>query len=336
MHRALPETRPPPPGPQTASRAADRRGFDPDPMIKYLLGLRTGSPHDAPAGRGAGWPDAVDVAAITALCHAAREVFLAQPMLLAVTAPVTICGDIHGQFYDLLRIFELADTALPYTSYLFLGDYVDRGTRSLETICLLLALKVKYPTAMWLLRGNHEAASINSVYGFFDECKRRANVKLWKTFISVFDCMPVAAVVAGCMFCCHGGLSPELTTRESLEAINAIARPCDVPDDGLMCDLLWADPDDVPGWSPNDRGVSYTFGRDVLAAFLERSGLELVVRAHQVVEDGYEFFGSQRLVTVFSAPNYCGDTHNVGCVMRVRSDLTCSFQGLREQVAARG
>uniref|UniRef100_A0A672ZWE4 Serine/threonine-protein phosphatase n=1 Tax=Sphaeramia orbicularis TaxID=375764 RepID=A0A672ZWE4_9TELE len=198
---------------------------------------------------------------IRGLCLKSREIFLSQPILLELEAPLKICGDVHGQYYDLLRLFEYGGFP-PESNYLFLGDYVDRGKQSLETICLLLAYKIKYPENFFLLRGNHECASINRIYGFYDECKRRYNIKLWKTFTDCFNCLPVAAIVDEKIFCCHGGLSPDL---QSMEQIRRVMRPTDVPDQGLLCDLLWADPDkDVLGWGENDRGVSFTFGADVV------------------------------------------------------------------------
>jgi len=151
--------------------------------------------------------------------------------------------------------------------------------------------------------------------GFYDECKRRYNIKLWKTFTDCFNCLPVAAIVDEKIFCMHGGLSPEL---QNMEQIKRIMRPTDIPDTGLLCDLLWADPDkDIVGWGENDRGVSFTFGEDVVAQFLRRHDLDLVCRAHQVVEDGYEFFARRQLVTIFSAPNYCGEFDNAGAMMSV-------------------
>lgn len=143
------------------------------------------------------------------LCLKSREIFLQQPILLELEAPLKICGDIHGQYTDLLRLFEYGGFP-PEANYLFLGDYVDRGKQSLETICLLLAYKIKYPENFFLLRGNHECASINRIYGFYDECKRRYNIKLWKTFTDCFNCLPIAAIIDEKIFCCHGGLSPDL------------------------------------------------------------------------------------------------------------------------------
>ncbi|KAL5991690.1 hypothetical protein ACLOJK_012599 [Asimina triloba] len=231
-------------------------------------------------------------------------------------------GDIHGQYSDLLRLFEYGGLP-PQANYLFLGDYVDRGKQSLETICLLLAYKIKYPENFFLLRGNHECASINRIYGFYDECKRRFNVRLWKVFTDCFNCLPVAALIDDKILCMHGGLSPDLN---NLDQVKSISRPTDVPDTGLLCDLLWSDPGrDVQGWGMNDRGVSYTFGADKVSEFLQKHDLDLVCRAHQVVEDGYEFFADRRLVTIFSAPNYCGEFDNAGAMMSVDESLIESF-----------
>lgn len=258
-----------------------------------------------------------------------REVFLSQPSLLELEAPIKICGDIHGQYYDLLRLFEYGGFP-PDSNYLFLGDYVDRGKQSLETICLLLAYKIKYPENFFLLRGNHECASINRIYGFYDECKRRYSIRLWKMFTECFNCMPIAAIVDEKIFCMHGGLSPEL---HNMEQVRKVIRPTDIPDTGLLCDLLWSDPEEgISGWGENDRGVSFTFGADVVQKFLEKHDLDLVCRAHQVVEDGYKFFAKRQLVTIFSAPNYCNEFDNAAAMMSVDETLMCSFQILKPAV----
>jgi len=263
---------------------------------------------------------------ICTLCMRSRDVFMDQPILLELECPLKVCGDVHGQYADVLRLFECGGFP-PEANYLFLGDYVDRGKQSLETICLLLCYKVKFPENFFLLRGNHECASINRIYGFYDECKRRYSIRLWKTFTDCFNCLPVSAVIDEKILCMHGGLSPELS---NLGQIATVVRPTDVPDTGLLCDLLWSDPEkEISGWGENDRGVSFTFGPDVVQSFLRKHGLDLVCRAHQVVEDGYEFFARRSLVTLFSAPNYCGEFDNAGAVMSVDEAMCCAFQILR-------
>lgn len=296
---------------------AEENNINVDQCIAKLLEVRGGKP-----GKQVSLPEND----IKALCLKVRDIFMSQPILLELEAPLKICGDIHGQYYDLLRLFEYGGFP-PESNYLFLGDYVDRGKYSIECICLLFAYKLKYPENFFLLRGNHESATINRLYGFYDECKRRYSIRLWKIFCDVFNCLPISAVVDEKILCMHGGLSPELT---SLDLINKIPRPADVPDNGMVCDLLWSDPDkDVKGWEENERGVSYVFGPDVVESVLKKLDLDLVCRAHQVVEDGYEFFAKRQLVTVFSAPNYCGEFDNSGAIMSVDDSLMCSFQILK-------
>jgi len=251
-----------------------------------------------------------------------REVFMSQPMLLEITPPILICGDIHGQYYDLLRIFDRCGLP-PQSNYLFLGDYVDRGRHSVETIVLLYAFKIMFPVTFFLLRGNHECASINKMYGFYDDVKRRYNIRLFKAFTDVFNCMPVACSISEKILCMHGGLSPEL---DNVKKINDIQRPCDVPERGLLCDLLWADPEDeISGYEESDRGVSYLFGEDIVGDFLDTVDMDLIVRAHQVMERGYAFFAQRQLVTLFSAPCYCGEFDNAAAVMKIDERLQCSF-----------
>lgn len=260
---------------------------------------------------------------IVQICVQAREIFMAQPSLLELSTPVKIVGDVHGQFSDLLRLFTKCGFP-PASNYLFLGDYVDRGKLSLETMLLLLCYKIKYPENFFLLRGNHECANVTRVYGFYDECKRRSSIKIWKTFVDTFNTLPLAAIVAGKIFCVHGGLSPVLN---SMDEIRHVSRPTDVPDFGLINDLLWSDPIDSPNeWEDNERGVSYCYNKVAINKFLNKFGFDLICRAHMVVEDGYEFFNDRSLVTVFSAPNYCGEFDNWGAVMSITDGLLCSFE----------
>ncbi|KAF1800731.1 serine/threonine-protein phosphatase PP-Z1 [Mucor lusitanicus] len=260
---------------------------------------------------------------IVAICRAVHEVFMSQPTLIELNPPVKVMGDIHGQYHDLIRLFEMGGFP-PDANYLLLGDYVDRGKQSLETILLLFCYKIKYPENFFLLRGNHECANVTRVYGFYDECKRRTNVKIWKSFVDVFNSLPIAGLVAGKIFCVHGGLSPSLA---AMDDIRTIVRPTDVPEFGLLNDLLWADPSDTAfDWEDNERGVSYCFGKKIVNEFLSKFDLDLVCRAHMVVEDGYQFFNERTLVTVFSAPNYCGEFDNFGAIMSVNEELLCSFE----------
>jgi len=265
-----------------------------------------------------------------------REIFLAQPGLIDVNSPLKVCGDIHGQYYDLLRLFDSAGYPSQDCRYLFLGDYVDRGKNSIETICLMLAYKILLPNNFFLLRGNHECGAVNKIYGFYDDCKRRYNIKLWKAFTDTFNCMPLAGLVEKKLLCMHGGLSPELL---DLAMIRDLARPLEVPEHGVVCDLLWADPsgeETFTGWKPNDRGVSFTFGRDIVHGFLQAHDLDLICRAHQVVEHGYQFYASRALVTIFSAPNYCGEFDNAAAVMSINTELVCSFQILKPPTRSQG
>ncbi|UMM13609.1 hypothetical protein L5515_001791 [Caenorhabditis briggsae] len=255
-------------------------------------------------------------------------VFNKQATLIEISAPINICGDIHGQFCDLLRLFD--KNGFPHrANYLFLGDYVDRGRYCLETILLLFAYKAIFPNHFFLLRGNHECPNINKIYGFYDEIQRRYNnLAVWEAFQSAFTHMPLAALVGGKILCMHGGISEKLT---SLQDIRNIIRPIYNPDvDSLAIDILWSDPTNFSNyWSPNTRGVSVTFGKCALWKALKTLDIDMVVRAHQVVQDGYEFFGNKRLVTIFSAPFYCGQFDNAAAVLNVAPNLICSFVVLR-------
>jgi len=252
-----------------------------------------------------------------------RPILMAQPMLVRVEAPVNVCGDIHGQITDLVEIFK-AGGLPPESRYLFLGDYVDRGRYGCEVISVLLGLKVLYPKRIYVLRGNHETDSICRVYGFFDEVKRRFNVRLFKEFTDVFNCLPIAALIEDIALCMHGGLSPEL---HHLRQIEQVCRPLVVPDEGLACDLLWSDPEEgVRGWQPSERGVSFIFGEEVVRRLCDALKIDIILRAHQVVDEGYSFFAGRRLVTIFSASNYCGEFTNSGAMMVMDENCMCSFQ----------
>ena len=254
--------------------------------------------------------------------------------LLKISAPLYICGDIHGQYYDLLRVFDILKYP-PQSTFLFLGDYVDRGKQSLECLLLLLCLKIKYPDKIFLLRGNHECEALNKMYGFFDECKRRLSIKCFKKIITLFNILPISALINENILCMHGGLSKEL---QNIEQINKILRPTDIPNEGLLCDILWSDPNESlnEDFGSNERNISVTFSKDVVKNFLEKNNLDLICRAHQVVEEGFEFFADMKLVTIFTAPNYMGEFDNNGGILEVGEDLLCKFHVLRPNFERNG
>ncbi|KAL6739886.1 hypothetical protein Aduo_013285 [Ancylostoma duodenale] len=256
-------------------------------------------------------------------CFVARQVFISQSSLIECEPPLVVCGDIHGQYSDLLRIFD-KNGFPPETNYLFLGDYVDRGRQNIETICLMFCYRIKYSESFFMLRGNHECPAINRVYGFYEECNRRyKSSRLWSSFQDTFNWMPLCGFIAGRILCMHGGLSPQLTC---IDQLRNLPRPQDPPNPSMGIDLLWADPDQwVKGWQANTRGVSYVFGQDVVLDTCQKLNIDLIARAHQVVQDGYEFFASKKMVTIFSAPHYCGQFDNFAATMKVSEDLVCNF-----------
>ena len=253
------------------------------------------------------------------------EAFSNEQMLLKVSSPTVVIGDIHGQFPDLRdKILTRTDWTNqgPSENLLFLGDYVDRGSYSVECITLLFCLKCMYPNSVFLLRGNHECETITKIYGFYDECVNKYSDYVWKMFISAFNMMPCAAIIDEKIFCCHGGI-PMI---ESLDEINEIKRPCPIPERGLLCDIVWADPDeDIKYYGESDRGISYTFGEKAINDFLKRFDFNVVCRAHQFTEYGYNFNFGRKVVTVFSAPDYCGEK-NKASIMKVDENLMCSFE----------
>ena len=202
----------------------------------------------------------------------------------------------------------------PETNYLFLGDYVDRGYDSVETVCTVLAMKARWPDRVTLLRGNHESRQITQVYGFYDECQRKyGNANAWRWCVDVFDYLTLSALIDGRVLCVHGGLSPDIRT---LDQIRTIDRLCEIPHEGSFCDVMWSDPEDIETWAVSPRGAGWLFGRRVTEEFNEINGLELICRAHQLVQEGLKYmFPEKSLVTVWSAPNYCYRCGNVASVL---------------------
>ncbi|PAA71372.1 hypothetical protein BOX15_Mlig022352g3 [Macrostomum lignano] len=264
---------------------------------------------------------------------------------LRVQSPVNIVGDIHGQFHDLLRIFDRLGQP-PKSKYLFLGDYIDRGKYSLEVIVLLLSLMLVYPNSVYLLRGNHEAANVCCRYGFKDEVMQRfgneTGTSVLMGFLRCFQWLPLAGLINQQIFCCHGGISPtfELEPYRSskpvsaITSLNSMRRPFEPPQFGAACDLLWADPMPYPQfclfkagdqpakvhWTPSKRGCSYMFSLEALESALHSFGAGLLVRGHQVAQEGFMSHLNRRCITVFSAPGYSGTHTNAGAVLQIDKD----------------
>ncbi|XP_040991176.1 serine/threonine-protein phosphatase BSL3 [Juglans microcarpa x Juglans regia] len=274
----------------------------------------------------------LDCNEIADLCDSAERIFSSEPSVLQLKAPIKIFGDLHGQFGDLMRLFDeygAPSTAgdIAYIDYLFLGDYVDRGQHSLETITLLLALKVEYLHNVHLIRGNHEAADINALFGFRIECIERMGERdgiwAWHRINRLFNWLPLAALIEKKIICMHGGIGRSINHVEQIENLQ---RPITMEAGSIvLMDLLWSDPtenDSVEGLRPNARGPGLvTFGPDRVMEFCNNNDLQLIVRAHECVMDGFERFAQGHLITLFSATNYCGTANNAGAILVLGRDL---------------
>ncbi|RKF54715.1 Serine/threonine-protein phosphatase ppe1 [Erysiphe neolycopersici] len=340
------------------------------------------------------------------LCEMVKECLMEESNIQPVSTPVTVAGDIHGQFYDLIELFKVAggmpgetnveppitktsiinsediepptqitnpklkkrmrssaftflddyddeedsrrrshsggelnheenNGDLPINSensvsnsgkqnFIFLGDFVDRGYFSLETFTLLMCLKAMYPDKITLVRGNHESRQITQVYGFYAECQQKyGNASVWKSCCQVFDFLVLAAIIDGEVLCVHGGLSPEIRTVDQLRVV---ARAQEIPHEGAFCDLVWSDPEEVETWAVSPRGAGWLFGDKVANEFNHVNGLNLIARAHQLVNEGYKYhFAQKSVVTVWSAPNYCYRCGNVASIMNLNEDLDPKF-----------
>jgi len=262
------------------------------------------------------------------LCQIVKGILIEESNVQAISAPVIICGDIHGQFFDFLELLKTGGD-LPQSRYIFMGDFVDRGHNSLETLTLLLLFKAKYPQHVLLLRGNHESRQITQIYGFYDECiKKYGNGNTWKCCCEVFDCLNVAAVVEDRILCVHGGLSPDIKTIDQMRIID---RRQEIPHEGSFCDLMWSDPEPIETWQVSPRGAGWLFGSKVTQEFNQINGLELICRAHQLVQEGYKYhFNENSLVTVWSAPNYCYRMGNLASILCLDKNLNREFKTFKE------
>jgi len=265
---------------------------------------------------------------VLAIIDKATKIFAAEPTLLQLSTPITICGDLHGQYYDLMRLLTIGGS-INSTTYLFLGDYVDRGCFGVEILLLLFSMKITYPEKLFMIRGNHECRHMTEYFSFRSECEHKYDADVYNAFLKSFKALPLGAVVNEQFLCVHGGISPEIKTLDDIKKINRFREP---PSFGPMCDLLWADPaqdfvaEGGEHFGFNEvRGCSYMFTYQAASAFLERNSLLSIVRAHEVQDNGYsmlnvrESTGFPVVITIFSAPNYLDSYNNRGAVLHYNS-----------------
>lgn len=264
------------------------------------------------------------------LCSKVKEVLVQESNVHYVSAPVVIVGDIHGQFFDLMQIFEIGGN-VPDSTYVFLGDYVDRGYHSVETFSFLLTLKLLYPKHIVLLRGNHETRGISQQYGLYLEItKKYGNPNPWKYICDVFDYLPMAAVIDGKVFCVHGGLSPRIAYIDQIRTFN---RFCELNSGDPLGDLCWSDPDDrdIVDWRKSPRGAGWTFGSKIVKEFNYLNSIELICRSHQLVMEGFKYyFNDTTFLNVWSAPNYTYTCGNKATILKLDSNLERSFEFVKD------
>eukprot|EP00732_Lithocolla_globosa_P005696 Lithocolla_globosa_v1_NODE_6081_length_1139_cov_5.972325.p1 type:complete len:308 gc:universal NODE_6081_length_1139_cov_5.972325:52-975(+) len=257
------------------------------------------------------------------ICSKLKEILIDESNVHKISSPVTVVGDVHGQFYDVLEMFKVGGY-WPDTNYLFLGDFVDRGYHSVETISLLSLLKLRYPHRITLIRGNHESRAVTQVYGFYVECMRKyGNVNVWKYFTEMFDYLTIAVLIDETILCVHGGLSPCLSTIDQFKVLDRFQ---EIPHEGPLADLMWSDPDpDKDEFGVSSRGCGYTFGKVVVERFLQVNKLTHILRAHQLCMEGYQVLFDDKLSTVWSAPNYTYRCGNKAAILEVSESLERTF-----------
>jgi serine/threonine-protein phosphatase 5 len=259
----------------------------------------------------------------------AREIMKSEDTLVRLTIKdgeyLTICGDIHGQFLDLVNIFQIFGNASEIHHYLFNGDFVDRGPASFEVVMVLLSLKIAFPRTFHLSRGNHESSHINKIYGFEKEIESKYpedTKNMFNHFQSVFNSIPLAYTIQNRFFVTHGGIGSGEISLDDINRINRFKDPSE--DDSIMHDLLWADPGSQNGIGTSMRGA-VSFGPDITDKFLSRNGLHTLIRSHEFQKNGYKIDHNGKCITVFSAPNYM-EEKNEGAVIQVFPDGTMKIE----------
>ncbi|KAK4337004.1 hypothetical protein RND71_044102 [Anisodus tanguticus] len=268
----------------------------------------------------------------------AQKLFRALPTLVDVTIPenkkFTVCGDIHGQFFDLVNIFEINGYPSTDNPYLFNGDFVDRGSYSVECILTLLGFKVLFPDHFHMTRGNHESQEMNQIYGFESEVKSKYSSLMYDFLSETFEMLPLCYCLNKKVLVMHGGLPKEEVSLNEIRKIDRFRKP---PSGGLMCDLLWSDPTKmVDNWTESKRGVGIQFGVNITERFCKMNNLDYIIRSHEVKMQGYDLMHNDKCITIFSAPNYCGTIGNLGAYIILNSpDLKPEFYTFQAESSAK-
>ena len=256
-------------------------------------------------------------AVLKAMVRKMRSIFQPMKNIVDLTCAKTIqvVGDTHGQFQDVLHIFKTYGFPSTENPYIFNGDFVDRGSMGIEILITLFAWKLANPDCIHMNRGNHEAKAMNSMYGFERECKAKYSKKAFKAISELFNMMPLGHIINGKVLIVHGGLfQDESITIDAIQGMDRFNQP---PESGPLNDILWSDPMEEEGFAPSKRGGTQNFGPDVTERFLKRNNLELLIRSHQLQENGYSVMHDGKCITVFSAPNYIGQMGNMGAICKL-------------------
>lgn len=262
---------------------------------------------------------------IMVVCDRICDIMILEPNIRSISGDTFVVGDIHGQFSDLLYIFKTYGSP-GANSYVFQGDYVDRGENSLECIVLLLLYKIAYPGNITLIRGNHEQRTINKTYGFYDEVMLKyGNPRVWNMINDVFPYFNLGCIIENRYLCIHGGISPRVT-KNKLERVDRFEK---ITEDSIINDIIWSDPYYKPGFAPNPRGSGFLFGIDILKQFLIFNNIEMIIRSHQLAIEGYKFDFEGLCLTVWSAPDYMGKCSNPGSILFIEKDVPITSRSLR-------
>ena len=258
---------------------------------------------------------------IRELCDRLKKYYCSHPNVASVKSPLTVVGDIHGHFFDLIELFKVSGF-VPNTNYLFLGNYIDLGKFSVHSVALLFALKLRYPDRITLLRGNHECRRLSQIYGLYGECMRQyASANPWRNLTEAFDHLPIAALIDDSRLALHGGISSPAT--EYLDQIRIIPRFCEPEPKSSLFDLLWAQPSDSKSGTCRDpKTYVSTFGSDVFNRFLHANNIASLIRGHTLCLNGYQEFFGGKLVSLWGAPDFCERVGNTAAVLEIDGQRT--------------